>query len=87
MLVFSLLRILGREFSRFWGLRAAEVSPFSGVSFFRDFLSIDLFICFLIVWVWKPRVQRPIVRKKDTIIIRDMDVTITLHGAHLPMGV
>ena len=34
----------------------------------------------------EPRVQRAIVCIMDTIIIMDMDVTITMHGAHLPMG-
>ena len=63
------------------------VSPFSGVSFLRDFFSIILFICFLVALMVEPRVQRAIVCIMDTIIIMDMDVTITMHGAHLPMGV
>ena len=63
------------------------VSPFSGVSFLRDFFSITLFICFLVALMVEPRVQRAIVCIKVTIIKMDMDVTIIMHGAHLPMGV
>ena len=63
------------------------VSPFSGVSFLRDFFSITLFICFLVALIVEPIVQRAIVCIKVTIIIMDMDVTIIMHGAHLPMGV
>ena len=63
------------------------VSPFSGVSFLRDFFSITLFICFLVALIVEPMVQRPIVCIKATIIKTDMDVTIIMHGAHLSMGV
>ena len=63
------------------------VSPFSGVSFLRDFFSIILFICFLVALMVEPRVQRAIVCIKVTIIIMDMDVTIIMHGGHLSMGV
>ena len=63
------------------------VSPFSGVSFLRDFFSITLFISFLVALMVEPRVQRAIVCIMVTIIIMDMDVTIIMHGAHLPMGV
>ena len=69
-----------------WGLRAAVISPFSGVSLLGDFFSIILFICFLVVLRVEPRIQRAIVFIMVTTIVMDMDVTITMHGAHLPMG-
>ena len=34
----------------------------------------------------EPRIQRAIVFITVTTIVMDMDVTITLHGAHLPIG-
>ena len=34
----------------------------------------------------EPRIQRAIVFIMVTTIVMDMDVTITTHGAHLPMG-
>ena len=34
----------------------------------------------------KPRIQRAIVFITVTTIVMDMDVTITMHEAHLPIG-
>ena len=84
--VFSLLRALGRDVSRLWGLRAAVISPFSGVSLLGDFFSIILFNCFLVVLRVGPRIQRAIVFITVITTVIDMDVTITLHWTHLPIG-
>ena len=48
-----------------------------------DFFSIIPFICFLVALRVRPRVQRAIVFITVITIIMDMDITITLHGAHL----
>ena len=52
-----------------------------------DFFSIIPFICFLVALRVRPRVQRAIVFITVITIIMDMDITITLHGAHLPIKI
>ena len=52
-----------------------------------DFFSIIPFICFLVALRVKPRIQRAIVFITVITIIMDMDITITLHGAHLPIKI
>ena len=52
-----------------------------------DFFSIIPFICFLVALRVRPRVQRAIVLITVITIIMDMDITITLHGAHLPIKI
>ena len=52
-----------------------------------DFFSIIPFICFLVALRVKPRIQKAIVFITVITIIMDMDITITLHGAHLPIKI
>ena len=52
-----------------------------------DFFSIIPFICFLVALRVKPRIQRAIVFITVITIIMDMDITIALHGAHLPIKI
>ena len=52
------------------------VSLLSGVSLLRGFLSIALFICFLVDLIVEPMEQRAIVCMKVTITKTDIDVTI-----------
>ena len=67
------MQSLALELSR---LRAAVVSLLSGVSLLRGFLSIALFICFLVDLIVVLMEQRAIVCMKVTIIKTDIDVTI-----------
>ena len=82
----DILRARLLDVSRLWDLRAAVISSFSGASLLEDFFSIILFNWFLVLWRVEPRIQRVIVFITVITIVMDMDVTITLHVTHFPIG-
>ena len=63
------------------------ISLLSGVSLLRGFLSIALFMCFLVDLNFAHMEQRATVCMKVIITKPDIDVTIVKHGTHSSMGV